>query len=412
MGSRTHGLTGTRSHMNWKSMRQKCFNQSNISYQRFGGAGIGVCQRWEEFANFYADMGDCPAGHSLMLLDRGRDFSPDNCRWATRIDAAADVTRLGNRCFEIEGGRKTGAELSRRNGLESSMFYERIRAGWSVEQALARPTQSEERNRLVELVGSSEMLDWLRHRIYMGTRSDILHGVVSDLTVDYIAELFADHQGLCAHSRLPLGVGYSDLSAATIDRIDSEHRHLQGNVQLSQLWLNRGKSNLPDRTFCELLDEHRGLRPFTASYEPLLSETSSAKSRREARRRQRTMRAWLMNQLSKLAANDRKHHRPFALTIDDLLNVYEAQGRLCAVSFQPMLHQRGNPRSASIDTIIPELGHVRGNIQLTQVWINLAKSGASDGLIRQAYSALRASGTLWDATQINSAETASGRYRR
>jgi predicted nucleic acid-binding Zn-ribbon protein len=61
---RTHGKHGTREYNVWKQMRQRCNNPNAIGYANYGGRGIRVCDRWEDFAAFLADMGPAPARHT------------------------------------------------------------------------------------------------------------------------------------------------------------------------------------------------------------------------------------------------------------------------------------------------------------------------------------------------------------
>lgn len=67
----------------WLAMRQRCLDPNTRSYKDYGGRGIKICDRWNDFANFLEDMGERPAG---MTIDREKvngHYEPGNCRWAT-----------------------------------------------------------------------------------------------------------------------------------------------------------------------------------------------------------------------------------------------------------------------------------------------------------------------------------------
>lgn len=78
-----HGYAKTRTWVSWQEMKRRCDKPEAPGYQHYGGRGIGVCDRWREFANFVADMGERPDGTSLDRVDVNGDYTPDNCRWAT-----------------------------------------------------------------------------------------------------------------------------------------------------------------------------------------------------------------------------------------------------------------------------------------------------------------------------------------
>lgn len=131
----THGMRNTKEYRTWQDMLNRCRNPSVQSYIRYGARGIITCERWNNFINFYEDMGDKPDGYSLDRIDSNGNYEPSNCRWIPLAEQQKNTSR--NRRLTYLGETKIIADWSRELGIKPSTISKRLKYGWSEEKALS-----------------------------------------------------------------------------------------------------------------------------------------------------------------------------------------------------------------------------------------------------------------------------------
>lgn len=126
-----------RLHSIWGNMRDRCNNPNYRAYKRYGARGI--CIEWNSFDDFYLDMiGSYKEGLTLDRIDNDKNYSKENCRWATWNEQARN--RSNNNVIEYMGEKKTLKEWSDIIHIKSPTLSMRLgKYGWSVEKAFTTP---------------------------------------------------------------------------------------------------------------------------------------------------------------------------------------------------------------------------------------------------------------------------------
>lgn len=109
----------------WSGILARCQIASATGYENYGGRGIKVCNRWQGFENFLADMGapeDCTL--TIERKDNDGDYEPGNCRWATRAEQGAN--KRNNRVIEHDGQSMTLTGWARHLGVSHSTLTEAL----------------------------------------------------------------------------------------------------------------------------------------------------------------------------------------------------------------------------------------------------------------------------------------------
>lgn len=118
----------------WLKIRERCRNPKCPGYKWYGGRGISVCDRWNDYQKFHDDMAlTYKKGLSLERIDNNGNYCPENCKWAT-VDEQS-VNKTNTRFISFQGKTHPLAVWARMMGVGTSLLWARIRRQ-GVERAL------------------------------------------------------------------------------------------------------------------------------------------------------------------------------------------------------------------------------------------------------------------------------------
>jgi hypothetical protein len=113
-------------------------NPKDKNYKHYGGRGITICERWNSFVLFLADMGERPSGHTIDRIDNDGNYEPGNCRWATMAEQLRNTRRTVH--LTHDGRTMCLEDWSRETGIHRGTIYSRLQLGFTVAEALTLPT--------------------------------------------------------------------------------------------------------------------------------------------------------------------------------------------------------------------------------------------------------------------------------
>nr|DAH52282.1 MAG TPA: PROTEIN/DNA Complex catalytic motif, Helix-turn-helix DNA [Bacteriophage sp.] len=128
----THGGSGTRLYRIWGDMKQRCYYKRHNSYRQYGGRGITVCRDWRHSFKAFRDWALAHGYDDNLSIDRidnEKGYSPDNCRWATSAEQAANRRPFKRKKhpeyypkYDICGVVKTSEEWAKEAGIKKKHF--------------------------------------------------------------------------------------------------------------------------------------------------------------------------------------------------------------------------------------------------------------------------------------------------
>jgi hypothetical protein len=142
----SHGCSKTLTYASWEKMRERCNNPKYEKYKNYGGRGITICERWNDFANFLADMDERPSlKHSIGRIDNNGNYEPTNCRWETAREQGRN--KRNSVFVGADEDRVLLLDVVERLNLNRGVVYGRLKMGWSLLEALTKPVRARKRNR-------------------------------------------------------------------------------------------------------------------------------------------------------------------------------------------------------------------------------------------------------------------------
>lgn len=140
-GNHKHGFSRQREvhplYKVWLSMRQRCRNPRSREWAAYGGRGITVCDRWDDFRLFFEDMGaGYRPGLSIDRVDNDKGYAPDNCSWATPAQQGRNHRR--NVVVTAFGKTQILQDWAAELGVARQAFYYWTKKGYSYEDAVKR----------------------------------------------------------------------------------------------------------------------------------------------------------------------------------------------------------------------------------------------------------------------------------
>jgi hypothetical protein len=134
-------------------MKNRCDNKNNVNYKYYGAKGISYIEEWYDYDNFHSDMYVLYKEHcskfgehntTLDRIDTTKDYSKDNCRWATY--EVQGNNKSNNILLSYNGKTLTIAQWAKELNIRTYVLRNRYKQGWSTDRILSSKVRDTEIN--------------------------------------------------------------------------------------------------------------------------------------------------------------------------------------------------------------------------------------------------------------------------
>ncbi len=129
----------------YHSMKKRCLNPNSTRYKDYGGRGIIICQEWligfDIFAEWAYSNG-YEKGLTIERKDVNGNYCPENCIWIPK--SRQHYNKRTTVFVTYKGKRKCLMDWCNELNLCYDTIHERIKKGWTVEDAFEKPIMQSE----------------------------------------------------------------------------------------------------------------------------------------------------------------------------------------------------------------------------------------------------------------------------
>jgi len=123
----------------WHGMVSRCYKQSSNRFNRYGGRGINMCERWRvSFWSFLEDMGERPGkDYTIERVNNDGNYEPSNCIWLIKHKQSSNRSSCVRLTFKKQ--TKNISDWASTIGIPMYVLWSRVKAGWSIKNCITKP---------------------------------------------------------------------------------------------------------------------------------------------------------------------------------------------------------------------------------------------------------------------------------
>ena len=91
----------TKTYRIWAGMMSRCTSPACKDYKFYGARGIKVCDRWTDFKNFLADMGEATGDMTIDRIDPTKDYEHSNYQWLSHSENCRKAHLKARNVFQL-----------------------------------------------------------------------------------------------------------------------------------------------------------------------------------------------------------------------------------------------------------------------------------------------------------------------